>query len=304
MALRVPPQPRSSTSQAIGVGMVLVSTIAIAIVPTFARLAYDGGSNTLSVITARSISTVALTWLLMASMGQSARIKRRPLAISMATGVCYAVMLYGFLGAVAFIPVNTVILIYFIHPFLVGLCSAWLGHEAITFKTLAALAGACMGLGLAVGFTFDHLNLTGLLLAVLAMLTCVGVFIGNGQALRQASGLIVVFYMMLSAAVTLTLLFAFFGTWAAPTTSMGWLGFAGVAVGSTVGTLTFFCALPMIGAVRAAMISNVEPLLGIVFAVAILGEHISLIQAAGIALVLASIVAMEMLRSGQSVPND
>ena len=42
------------------------------------------------------------------------------------------------------------------------------------------------------------------------------------------------------------------------------------------------------------MISNVEPLLGIIFAVLILGEHVSVLRGVGIALVLASIVAMEV----------
>src|SRR5689334_13651282 len=115
MRLRVQsPEPSRSTTQILGVSMVIVSTVAIAIVPTFARLAYDGGSNTLSVITARSLVTVGLTWLAMAPFGQSIRIRSTPLLISLGTGVCYAVMLYGFLGAVAFIPVNTVVVIYFV----------------------------------------------------------------------------------------------------------------------------------------------------------------------------------------------
>jgi drug/metabolite transporter (DMT)-like permease len=42
------------------------------------------------------------------------------------------------------------------------------------------------------------------------------------------------------------------------------------------------------------MISNVEPLLGIIFAVLILGEHVSVLQGIGIAVVLAAIVAMEL----------
>ena len=48
-----------------GLALVVLSTVAIAIVPSFAKLAYDGGSNTLTVITARSIVSVALTWLAM-----------------------------------------------------------------------------------------------------------------------------------------------------------------------------------------------------------------------------------------------
>ena len=98
MASRAPLPVRShSAMQGVGLTMVVISTVAISVVPTFARLACEGGSNTLSVITARSLVTVALTWFVMVCLGQSIRIRRTPLLISLSTGVCYAVMLYGFL---------------------------------------------------------------------------------------------------------------------------------------------------------------------------------------------------------------
>jgi drug/metabolite transporter (DMT)-like permease len=284
----------SSRLQAIGAAMVVLSTVAIAIVPTFTKLAFDGGSNTLTVVMARSILTVALTWLVMIVLGQSLRLGRTPLLISLATGVFYAVMLYGFLGAVAFIPVNTVILIYFTHPLLVGLVAAWLGHEVISAKMVGALIAAFAGLGLAVGLSFASFNLAGIALAALSSVTCVFVVVGNGRAMKQAGSLAVIFYMMLSASITLALPLLAFGTIALPETLSGWIGFGGVAVGYTVGTLAFFCAVPILGAVRSTMISNIEPLLGIIFALVILGERVSPLQGVGIALVLASIVVMEL----------
>ena len=274
--------------------MVVLSTVAIAIVPTFAKLAYDGGSNTLTVITARSILSVALTWLLMASIGKTIRIDRKPMLLSLGTGFFYAIMLYGFLGAVAFIPVNAVILIFYIHPLLVGFVAAWLGDEAVSMKMAAALVSAFAGLGVAIGFSLGNLNLPGIALAILATVTGAIVIIGNGRAVKSAGGLAVVFYMMLSAAITLALLFTMFGTLALPSTTSGWVGFGGVAIGSTVGTLAFFCAVPILGAVRATMLTNIEPLLGIGFAMLILGERVSLVQGVGIAIVLISIVAMEL----------
>lgn len=280
--------------QAIGAAMVVLSTLAIAIVPTFTKLAFDGGSNTLTVITARSILTVALTWLVMVVLGQSLRLGRTPLLISIVTGIFYAVMLYGFLGAVAFIPVNTVILIYFTHPLLVGLVATRLGHEMISSKMIGALIAAFVGLGLAVGLSFASFNLAGIALAVLSSVTCVFVIIGNGCAMKKAGSLAVIFYMMFSASLTLTLPLLAFGTVALPETFLGWIGFVGVAVGYTVGTLAFFCAIPLLGAVRSTMISNIEPLLGIVFALMILGEHVAPLQGVGMALVLASIVVMEL----------
>ena len=79
-----------------------------------------------------------------------------------------------------------------------------------------------------------------------------------------------------------------------PLTAEGWVGFGGVALSHTIGTLTFFGAIPLLGAVRAAMITNLEPVLGILFAMLVLGERLSPIQGAGAALVIVSIFAMEI----------
>jgi drug/metabolite transporter (DMT)-like permease len=128
------------------------------------------------------------------------------------------------------------------------------------------------------------------------MVTAAVVIVGNARAVREAPGLTVGFYMMLSAAITLTILFLFFGTLALPTTELAWMGFIGVAVASTAGTLTFLCGMAYVGAARAAMISNLEPVLGVLFAMTVLGERVTPLQGTGIALVLGSIVAMELRR--------
>ena len=115
--------------RALGVGLVVLSTIAIAIVPSLAKLAYEGGSNTLSVITGRSIFSVLITFVLVLVSRQPLAIPRRPMQIALGMGVAYAAMLYGYLGAVNYLPVSLVILIYFIHPVLVGFIVVVLGQE-------------------------------------------------------------------------------------------------------------------------------------------------------------------------------
>ena len=286
----------SRARQAVGAGLVALSTVAIAIVPTFARFAFDGGSNTLSIITGRSLLSVLITFLLILALRQPLRIARRPLAISLVMGVDYAIMLYGYLGAVQYLPVSMVILIYFVHPLLVGFVVIGLAEDRLTLISLGALATALAGLSLAVGFSFERPDPTGLALAVLAMVTAAIVILGNARAMRQAAGLAVAFYMMVSAAATLVVLFAFFGTLALPATALGWTGYAGVAIASTAGTLTFICGMGYVGAARAAMISNLEPVLGVLFALAVLGERMTIVQGVGVAMVLAAIVAIEMSR--------
>jgi drug/metabolite transporter (DMT)-like permease len=282
--------------QAAGVALVILSTIAIAIVPSLAKLAYDGGSNTLSVITGRSIFSVLITFLLIVALRQPLIIAKRPLLIGLAMGVGYAVILYGYLGAVNYLPVSLVILIYFVHPLLVGFIVVGLGQERLTLVSVGALAAALVGLGLAIGFSFENTNLLGIGLATLAMIVTAIVIVGNARAMREAPALSIGLYMMISAAVALGILFALFGTLALPTTAMAWTGFIGVAIAATTGTLAFMCGMAYVGAARAAMISNLEPVIGVLFAIAILGERVTLLQSIGIAMVIGAIFVMEWRR--------
>jgi drug/metabolite transporter (DMT)-like permease len=282
--------------QALGIGLVVLSTIAIAIVPSLAKLAYEGGSNTLSVITGRSVFSVFITLLLLLVLRQPIAIPRRPLRIALCTGAGYAAILYGYLGAVNYLPVNQVILIYFIHPLLVGFIAMYGGQERLALVSAGPLAAALVGLWLALGSSFEDLDVLGIGLSVIAMVVTAIVILANARAMAEAPAISVGFLMMLSAAVVLALLFAMIGDLAFPKTTLGWTGFIGVALAATTGTLTFLCGMAQIGATRATMITNLEPILGVIFALGLLGEHVSVHQGIGIAIVIAAVFANEWRR--------
>src|SRR5271166_4590106 len=148
----VPPKS-NARRQAAGIGLIVLSSVSIAIVPSLAKFAYEGGSNTLSVITGRSILYLVITLLLIFVFDKPLRIARRPVVIALAMGLAYAVMLYGYLGAVNYLAVNLVILIYFIHPLLVGFMVILMGQERLTVISVGALVAALVGLALAIGFS-------------------------------------------------------------------------------------------------------------------------------------------------------
>ena len=278
----------------LGVGLVLASTVAIAVVPSFAHIAYDGGADVPTTIAARLLVSLAATGAALALTGQPARIAPAARRACQVAGVSYAVMLYGFLGAVEYLPANIVILAFYLHPLLVALVVAAPSGGRSSPLVLAASAVAFGGLALAVGAAASALPLTGLALALLAAIAATVVIVAGGSAARHASGLQVVFHTMLFTALTLMPLFPLTGALQLPVTASGWFGFAGVSVGSTIGTLAFFCAVPLIGTVRAALISNVEPLLGIAFSMALLGETLTRTQMLGCALVLGAILSVEV----------
>jgi len=289
-------QRQSQRRQFLGAALVVLSTAAIAIVPSFAKLAYEGGSDTLTVITGRSLVTAAVCFLASVLLGRPLRIPRPALLVGLGLGALYAVHLYAFLGAVAYQPVNMVVLIYYLHPLMIGIAAVCAGREVMSPMRLGALAAAFLGMTLAVGFSLEDLSLVGTAFALVAAFLAATVIMGSPLAMKGGDCLVALSFMMLSAATCLVALCLAQGRIRLPATEVGWLGFGGVAAAHTVGTITFFIAIPLLGAVRAAMISNLEPVLGILFAMMVLGERVSPIQGGGIALVIGSIFALEIAR--------
>jgi hypothetical protein len=62
----------------------------------------------------------------------------------------------------------------------------------------------------------------------------------------------------------------------------------------------FFAAFRFIGPVRATMLSNIEPLLGALFAVAVLGESLNSLQWTGVALAVAALVLLRRPHQGKA----
>ena len=274
--------------------MVLVSCFAIGIAPVLAKLALNGGSNALTIVTVRNLVMAFILAVVMACLRKPFRLPRKALIRSVAMGPVYILLGMGYLGAVAYIPVNLTILIYFLHPLLIGIIVRLIGHEAVSLPRIAAFALALAGLGIAIGVRWTQLNPMGLGLALLSAVACTVMIVSNSVTMKSADSLAVTFWMVLSAAIILAVANLAFGRMVWPHDLSGWVGFAGVGLAYTIGLTLFFVAVPILGATRATMLTNLEPLVGIGFAMLLLNEQISLLQALGMALVFLSIAVTEL----------
>jgi drug/metabolite transporter (DMT)-like permease len=85
--------------------------------------------------------------------------------------------------------------------------------------------------------------------------------------------------------------------------AIGWLWLAGIVLVSTVlAIVLFFAGLGIVGPSRASIISTVEPLVTVVLAMIVFGEHLAATQLAGGALVLASVVLLQTLGGDPEPP--
>lgn len=285
---------RPARHRLIGVLLVLLSGMAIAVVPTSAKLAFEAGANTLTVVTLRGIVAIALMALFMAASRQSFRLPGRTLMPCAVAGLAHALVAYGFIGAVAYIQVGLAVLIYATHPILLAFIFHLQGRERLTPRKLALAFAVLVALAFVLGGGFDEPNITGVALAALASLAvCVVILLGAGAQRVGATSTQVNLIMIAVATVVCGAVTSAIGAWSLPAGTAGWLGLAGAGGGVTVGLVAFFAAFRFIGAMRATMLSNVEPLLGVLFAVVVLGERLSGLQWAGVALAVAALALFE-----------
>ena len=277
----------------LGVLLVLVSAAAIAVAPTAAKLALDAGGNTPTVVASRAVVGAALIGLLIAGAGQTFAVDREARKRCFRAGVFYALASAGFIGSVAFIPVSLAVLIVFTHPLLVAAASHRLGGERLTRRKLALAFAALTGLALALRPEAGGLDPVGVGLAALAAVAACGMILLTARAQERATNLQVNFHMAALTAAAFAVASTAAGVWSFPSGLVGWLGLFGAGAGLAVGLLAFFAAFRHIGAVRATMISNVEPLLSVVVAVSVLGESFGPWQWGGAALVVAALALFE-----------
>ena len=220
-----------------GIGLALLSATAFAITPTGAKLAFEDGSNTLTVVTLRAAIGAALTAMLMAATGTRFRLGSRALRLSLLTGLASVVASYGFIGSVAFIPVSLAVVIFFTHPLFVAALWHWQGRERLTRRKLLLALAAFAGLALAVGGVPAVPHPAGLALAALAAVTLTAVIHYGARAREEATSTQVNLYLNLVSAAVLAAATTALGAWALPRGVTGWLGLGVAGLGVTVGLL-------------------------------------------------------------------
>ncbi|WP_237216945.1 DMT family transporter [Falsiroseomonas oryziterrae] len=280
----------------LGIALVIGSTLAFAVSPVAARLAYEDGSGTLTVVTLRGAVAAALMALLVLLLRQGFRLDRRAWPATFACGALQGIAVFGFLGAVALVPVGVAVLLFFTHPLLLATVAHLRGTERLDLRKAALMGAVLAGLVLVLGPEAGALDPTGLALGALSAVAISGMILCIGRAQRHATSTQVNLYATGVGTLGTGLAMGLLGAWAPPAGAAGWLGILAAGLGVGFGLLGFFAALRHIGVVRATVLSSVEPLYSILLAAALLGQGLRPAQWAGALVVVLALALFEAPR--------
>jgi len=282
-----------------GTLLAALSGLSIAIGPNLARLAYDDGADVLAVMVLRGLAMVAICAVILLTRGMPLLPGRTVAVLCGLSGVAFALMSYGYFSAVQFIPVGLAVVVYFIHPMIVSVIAHLRGITIMSMRHLVCGVAILAGLAICVGADPIALatndGILGLILAVTAAIAVSAMILINAQAIPKSDPVTV---NALMVAVT-TVIFVGFAVmpgsgFSLPAGPGGWSASAGVGISFTVGLLSFFYAVKMIGAVRATMITSLQPVFATLFASRMLDEFLTGWQWLGIVIVVGALVMRDL----------
>lgn len=279
-----------------GIVLALSAAVAFALSNASASLAYQSGSNPLTVAAFRFVPpTVALVvWLRMP--GVPLILPARDGWISAALGVVTAVYTWALLSAISAIPLALAILVFYLFPLVATVILAVCGWEKFGWPTVAAIVLAFAGLALALDPHGGNLDFAGVALAFVAAVGLGIVIAVSSRVIRAGDSRPVTLYMAASAGVLLIALCAASGGFALPRTGVGWAGFLGTSVFYAFAMIAFFISISMIGPTRVSLLSYAEPVVAAGLGVVVLSEALAPVQIAGIALVVAALAGATLWR--------
>ena len=275
----------------IGVFLILISGISFGAAAIFARVAYEAGTNPITLLFLRfGIASICMIFMML--------IRRLPLPRG---EILFGLVLMGALGyvgqsfcyftALTLISAGLVALLLYLYPAILTLLAIIILKEPISRIKILALVLALIGTILTIGPIGGGRPL-GIILAlggafIYSIYILVGSKITRPGTATQSSTVIIT-----SAAVVFAGIIAVRGA-SFPTTFFGWSSASALALISTVlAIVTFLAGLERVGPINAATLSTVEPVVTVILAALILRETLTLLRIVGGLMIILAVIIL------------
>lgn len=304
------PQGEAGRKRWGALGVLLIGTVFVSLITTFASLAYVGGATPMTLVWSRFIGLVLVLGILLRLTGVRFHLPRRNMRATYWIAICLLMMSVGYLSSVAFIKVSLAVVLLYTYPLLVAVFAALSGRERLTPLRAAllvlAFAGLVIALGQDLGLTlsldriaFDAgamtLDWRGAALALIASFGVAAFVTWGGAYLNDVDSRVVNFWANLWMILLVAIFVILRGGLALPTTGLGWVGYAGATFCYVAAMVCWFGSMKVLTPTETAMTLNLEPAISLVAASLVLGEATSIQQWVGTLVLLTAIILSSVL---------
>jgi probable blue pigment (indigoidine) exporter len=276
-------------------GPGIAAGTSLGISDVLAKIVLASGVDVVSMLSFRSLVGLAFvaSWF---------RFGHRPLAgaqvrlISMLVGIIFAGLIFCLFKAIETIDVPTAVLSYFTYPLLTGLTAALAGLEPLRWRGMLCALVAFCGLALLIDAHPAGFALAGVAYAIGAAACRTVVLLVTRAYLVGADARLTTWYSMLSSTVIFILASSVQSAWTMPQSGLTWTYLVALSLVTTAAILFIFLSTVRIGAFRTAVIMHLEPLTATILSGFVLGEVITPLQALGVIIMLAGLIAFQLSR--------
>ena len=275
----------------LAIALVLWFTVSFALTNSMAGLAYQGGSDPLTVATARFMVPTIVLAVVLGITGAGFTLPKRDAIAATVLGLITAGFSFSILNAIEILGVSLAVLIFFLFPLFTSLIVAVMGWEKLTATTVVAALVAFAGLALIFGVNGESLAILGIVYALIGAFGLALVSAISSRVIRSGDSRQVTFYIVSTAAIVFIVFSLVRGDLQLPQSGWGWTGIAGTSVFYACGIIGYFAAIGRIGPAKATLYSYVEPLFTMVAAFLFLGELLMPLQMVGALVVVGALTA-------------
>jgi drug/metabolite transporter (DMT)-like permease len=285
----------------LGIACALGAASLYGMVPNFARAAFVNGVPAIESTLFRTF-VISIAFAIIAVVNNE-RLTVPKAAIPSFTGQAIATFLVSsaYLASIQFIPVGLTVIIFFLFPVLIMLLAPVVEGRNPGLSRIAVALVAFCGLAVAIGPSFEALDIRGILLAAVAAAGATLQFFSGRSISRYmppaAFGSLV--HMIILPPILVIALIAGSGSLlilpGGSATGLGLLFMSGVAAVYVVAYMVHMLSLRFAAASTVAPFFNLEPVVTTAIAATVLGERLELNQYAGGGLVLAALLASAFL---------
>ncbi|MFL5847160.1 MAG: DMT family transporter [Solirubrobacteraceae bacterium] len=279
-----------------GIFLVLVSALGFGGMAIFAKLAYDDGANTATLLTLRFVSASLILWVIVAARRRPRPTRRVVIGGAGLGFFGYSLQAGGYFAALNHLDASTTALVLYTYPAIVFVGAVVLGREPWSGVKLGALGIAAVGLALVLaGGASGSLNTTGVLLACGAAIAYSTYILVADTVVAGADPFWLTAIVATGAAISVGGYTLIAGDLDLGFQAGGWAALAGLVLISTILAITtFFLGLELVGPSTASIVSAIEPAATVALAAAVFGETLSGVQLLGGALVLSAVVLLQL----------
>ena len=272
-----------------GIFSALIAAFFFGLIPTITKVAYSFEANpSLAIILRYSLASIIIILpLLLTRIDKHLIINNILLLLVISLGSIF--LTSGLLISVIFIPVSLVALIFYTYPLIVITYAFYRGKKMTTIQ-IVGFCSAFLGLGIAIGPSFEILNLYGILLAFLAAIGAATVLIANEYLAKDLSAITINAFVNFTCLIVFGVIILFNKNIEFPQSSVGWYFIILASLCYCIAFYVQLIAVKNIGSSKTSLLLYLEPVIAIISAIILLNENLTKIQIIGTIMVIFSLI--------------